>query len=58
MRGALSRYLASDAFAKLEPGESQDLAWPAGLAAEAVQVVNLPKKASVEQARKAGAGIA
>ena len=57
MRGGLSRYLASEAFAKLEPGQSQDLAWPAGLAAEAVQVINLSKKASVEQARKAGAGI-
>lgn len=57
MRGGLSRYLASDAFGKLEPGESQDLAWPAGLAAEAVQVINLPKKASVDEARRAGAGI-
>ena len=56
-RGAVARYLASEAFARLEPGESQDLAWPAGLAAEAVQIIALPKRASVEQARKAGAAI-
>ena len=57
MRGALARYLASDGFAKLKPGESQDLAFPAGLAAEAVQVIKLPKKADVATARKAGAAV-
>jgi leucyl aminopeptidase len=56
-RGAITRYLGSEAFAKLEPGESQDLAWPAGLAAEAVQIISLSKRATVEQARKAGAAI-
>ncbi|GGW21981.1 putative cytosol aminopeptidase [Gemmobacter lanyuensis] len=57
MRGALQRFLASDAFGKLKSGESADLAWPAGLAAEAVQVVKLERKADVAQARKAGAAI-
>lgn len=57
MRGALQRFLASDAFGKLKSGESADLAWPAGLAAEAVQVVKLDRKADVAQARKAGAAI-
>ena len=57
MRGALDRVLASDVFAKLEPGEALDLAWPAGLKAEALQLVKLPRKPTVAQARKAGASI-
>ena len=57
MRGALDRVLASDAFARLEPGEALDLAWPAGLRAEALQVVKLPRKPTLAQARKAGASI-
>jgi len=57
MRGALRRFLGSDAFAKLKAGEGADLGYPAGLAAEAVQVIRLDRKASVEDARKAGATI-
>jgi leucyl aminopeptidase len=57
VRGALERFLASPAFAKLKPGESADLAWPAGLAAEAVQVVRLDRRADGATARKAGAAI-
>ena len=57
MRGALSRYLASDAFAALKPGEAQDLAYPAGLAADALQVVRLPRRADQAVARKAGATV-
>ena len=58
MRGGLDRVLASDAFARLEPGEAVDLNWPAGLAAEALVLVKLPRKSTVPQARKAGATIA
>jgi len=58
MRGALTRYMASDAFAKLTPGEAQDLAYPAGLAADALQVVKLPRKADMAAARKAGSAVA
>ncbi|MBK5945415.1 leucyl aminopeptidase [Rhodobacter veldkampii DSM 11550] len=57
MRGALARAVESPAFARLKPGESLDLAWPAGLVAEAVQVVALPRRCPVDQARKAGAVI-
>ncbi|MDP3339816.1 leucyl aminopeptidase [Frigidibacter sp.] len=57
MKGALSRYAASPAFGKLKAGEGADLGYPAGLAAEAVQVIRLDRKASVEDARKAGATI-
>ena len=57
MRGALGRAVASEAFGRLKPGEALDLAFPAGLEAEAVQVIRLPRKASRAEARKAGATI-
>jgi leucyl aminopeptidase len=56
-RGAILRFLESEAFGRLKPGEAVDLAWPAGLLAEAVQIVRLPKRADVAQARKAGGAI-
>ena len=56
-RGALTRAVASEAFGKLKPGEAMELAWPAGLQAEAVQILRLPKRADVAQARKAGAAV-
>lgn len=56
-RGALTRAAASEAFGKLKPGEGMDLAWPAGLEAEALHLLRLPKRADVAQARKAGAAI-
>ncbi len=56
-RGALERFVASDAFGKMKPGETVDLAFPAGMAADAVQVVMLPKKNDVAAARKAGSAI-
>ena len=57
-RGALARAMASEAFGKLKPGDAMDLAYPAGLAAEAVQLVRLARKASIADARKAGATMA
>ncbi len=56
-KGALARALASDAFAKLKPGEGMDLAFPAGLAADALQILRLPKRADMASARKAGAAV-
>jgi len=56
-RGALERFVGSAAFGKMTPGDAVDLAWPAGMAADAVQVVMLPKKNDVTAARKAGAAI-
>ncbi len=58
MRGALKRFLASEAFAALKPAEAADLGYPAGLAAEAVQVVRLEPRAAEVEARRAGAAIA
>ncbi|NPD15846.1 leucyl aminopeptidase [Xinfangfangia sp. D13-10-4-6] len=56
-KGAFSRAVASDAFAKLKPGEGLELAFPAGLAADAVQILRLPKRTDTQAARKAGAVI-
>ena len=56
-RGALARFAESKAFGKLKDGEAAELAYPAGMAAEAVQVVRLGRRSTVEEARKAGAAI-
>ncbi|THD82967.1 leucyl aminopeptidase [Aliigemmobacter aestuarii] len=57
MKGALARFAASPAFAAMKPADAVDLAWPAGLAAEAVQVVRLDRKSDALVARKAGGAI-
>ena len=57
MRGALERFASSEAFAEMKPGEARDLAWPAGMAASAVQVVRLEAKPAPLELRKAGAAI-
>jgi leucyl aminopeptidase len=56
-KGALNRFLASDAWEKVKLGEGVDLGWPAGLVAEALQVVKAAPRADVATARKAGAAI-
>jgi leucyl aminopeptidase len=56
-KGALDRFLGSDAWTKVKQGEAADLAWPAGLAAEALQIVKAGPRADVATARKAGAAI-
>lgn len=57
MKGALARFAASEAYGALKAGEAADLAWPVGIAAEAVQVVKLDRRADAATARKAGAAI-
>ena len=57
MKGALARALSSEAFGKLKPGEAMELAFPAGLEAESLQVVRLPKRTDPASARKAGGAI-
>ena len=56
-RGAIGRAMAGEGWARLKPGEGIDLAWPAGLKAEALHLVKLPRRAGVDDARKAGAAI-
>jgi leucyl aminopeptidase len=57
-RGALRRMAASPAFEALKPGEGLDLAFPAGVAAEALQVIRITRRADAAAWRKAGAAIA
>jgi leucyl aminopeptidase len=57
-RGAISRLIASDGFAKAKAGQAISLAWPAGMAAEALDVLILPARPTVAEARKAGASLA
>ena len=56
-RGAVMRAVGSDGFAALKPGDAMDLAFPAGLEAQALQIIRLPRKATMAEARKAGAAI-
>jgi len=57
MRGALARFLGSDAWTKVKPGEGVDLSWPTGLAAEALHVVRITRRADQAEARKVGGNI-
>ncbi|AXQ93273.1 leucyl aminopeptidase [Cereibacter azotoformans] len=57
MRGALERAAASEAFGKLKQGEAMELGFPAGMAADAVQLVKLDRRCDVATARKAGGAI-
>ncbi len=57
MRKALSRAVESEAFGKLKPGEALTLDYPAGVAAESVQIVRMPKRVEPEALRKAGLSI-
>ncbi len=55
-RGALER-LREDKGEDAKLGTIYSMAYPAGVAAEAVDVVILPRRCSIEDARKAGAGL-
>ena len=57
-RGAVARLVESDRFAKAKSGDVVSLAWPAGMAAEALDVLVLPRRPDTDEARKAGAAIA
>ncbi|SMX34511.1 leucyl aminopeptidase [Actibacterium lipolyticum] len=57
-RGAVARFVESDAFGKMKSGDVKPLAYPVGMAAEAIDVVRLERRPSVENARKAGAALA
>ena len=56
-KGALARLVEARA-PEAKPGQTVTLAYPTGMAAEAVDVVFLPRNADVEAARKAGAALA
>lgn len=56
-RGQIGRALGAEAWAQLAEGQALEIGWPAGLRAEALQLVKLGKRASMTEARKAGAAI-
>jgi leucyl aminopeptidase len=56
-RGTLARLAESERFAKAEAGAVLSLAFPAGLAAESLEVVKLDRRAGAEEARTAGAAL-
>ncbi len=56
-KGAIKRAMASPAWDKLKPGQGLELAFPAGMAARAVHLIRLPKRAKPSELRKAGVTI-
>ena len=57
-RGAIARLVESKAFEGVKSGHVHSLAWPAGLAAEALDVLVLPNRPTAMEARKAGVALA
>ncbi len=57
-KGAVARLVESERFGKVKTGDVISLAWPAGMAAEALDVLVLPRRPDHDEARKAGAKLA
>ncbi|NRB36374.1 MAG: leucyl aminopeptidase [Rhodobacteraceae bacterium] len=57
-KGAVARLVESDKFSKAKSGQVITLAWPAGMAAEALDILVLDKKADAVALRKAGVALA
>ncbi|MDP5216080.1 leucyl aminopeptidase [Ruegeria sp. 2205SS24-7] len=57
-KGGVARLVESEKFEKAKSGQVITLAWPAGMQAEALDVLVLPRRPSVTEARKAGAALA
>ncbi|MFP7571527.1 leucyl aminopeptidase [Marivita sp. S2033] len=57
-KGAVARAVASEAWDKLDEGKVMTLAWPVGMAAEALDLVKLSRRPTPDLARKAGAALA
>ncbi|MGX9353873.1 leucyl aminopeptidase [Roseobacteraceae bacterium S113] len=57
-KGALKRFVDEGGFAKMKDGELRTLLSPAGMHAEAIVVLRLPKRPDAALARKAGAALA
>ncbi len=56
-RGAVARLLESDRFVKAKSGQVITLAWPGGMAAEALDVLILEKGSSALETRRAGSAL-
>ncbi|QUJ77559.1 leucyl aminopeptidase [Sulfitobacter albidus] len=57
-KGAVARLVDSDRWAKMKDADRVALAYPAGMAAEAVDVIRLERAAKAPEARRAGAALA
>ena len=57
-KGGLARFAGGERAVKMKSGEVVEMAWPAGLAADAILVARLDPGASEEDCRRAGAAIA
>ncbi|MEX0316762.1 MAG: leucyl aminopeptidase [Ruegeria sp.] len=57
-KGAVARLIESKRFEKAKTGQVISLAWPAGMAAEALDVLVLPRRTDATEARKAGVALA
>lgn len=56
-RGSIARAVGSDGFAKLKPGDGLALAYPAGMTADSVQIIRMPKRLDAAALRRAGVSI-
>ncbi|MFD1156476.1 leucyl aminopeptidase [Roseovarius aestuarii] len=56
-KGALARLVESKAWEKKKPGDLVTIAWPTGMAADALDVICLPRAAKPEEVRKAGVAL-
>ncbi|MEM9550225.1 MAG: leucyl aminopeptidase [Pseudomonadota bacterium] len=56
-RGAVERLTQSDRFSKLKHGDVVSMAWPTGMAAEALDVVVVNRKGSQLETRRAGSAL-
>ncbi len=57
-KGAVARLVESDRFCKVKTGDVISLAWPGGMQAVALDILVLPRRPEVDDARKAGAKLA
>jgi leucyl aminopeptidase len=57
-KGAVARLIESPRFANMKQGQVFSLNLPAGMAADAVDIVRLSRRANVDEARAAGAALA
>ncbi|CUI02147.1 leucyl aminopeptidase [Leisingera aquaemixtae] len=57
-KGAIARLIGSEGFKKAKSGDVISVSWPAGMQAEALDVLVLPRKLTPVEARKAGANLA
>ncbi len=57
-KGGIARLVESERFSKVKSGDVISLAWPAGMEAEALDILVLPRRPNFDEARKAGANLA